>query len=72
MGQVRALFYKYWILTKRQKMGFVCQAITPLMCLALIRLCLYLANTIPMKMNIDNFGVAPRLIYPANVMTPKW
>jgi hypothetical protein len=72
MGQKKALFYKYWILTKRSKLAFICQVVTPLMCLAIIRLTLYLAATIPAQINLNKYGVVPRLIYPANLLTPKW
>lgn len=46
MTQTKALFYKYWILTKRTKLGFACQVITPLLCLALVKLILYLVSSI--------------------------
>ena len=46
MGQTKALTYKYWILTKRSKMGFACQIITPLLCLFLIRLVIYITSKI--------------------------
>ena len=46
MGQTKALTYKYWILTKRSKVSFACQAFTPLLCLFLIRLIIYLTSKI--------------------------
>ena len=72
MGQVKALFYKYWILTKRAKAAFVCQALTPLMCLAIIQLVLHLVDTIPFKQQLEKNSVIPTWIYPSNLIISKW
>ncbi len=72
MGQVKALFYKYWILTKRTKGAFFCQAITPIMALAIIQLVLYLVNTIPAKQQMGNNSVIPGWVYPSNLIINKW
>lgn len=71
MGQKKALFYKYWILTKRQKGATFCQLVTPLMCLGLIKLVLHLVNTADLPTEATD-GVIPALVYPANLITPKW
>lgn len=71
MGQKAALLYKYWILTKRQKLGFACQILTPLICLGLIKLILHFVGGANVPDQISN-GVIPALIYPANLIIPKW
>ena len=35
MGQEKALIYKQWIITKRNKFGFICQLVTPIACLVI-------------------------------------
>ena len=72
MGQVKALFYKYWILTKRSKASLTCQIITPLLSLALISLVLHLAENLSIKDTLDSKGLIPTQIYPSNIITQKW
>ena len=72
MGQVKALFYKYWILTKRSKLGFFCQVLTPLLCLGIIKLTLYLSSNFDLPANTDANQTLPVWIYPSNLLTTKW
>ena len=79
MGQKKALFYKHLLLTKRQKMAFGCQAVTPLLSLALIRLLIYLINKAVQQATsqqsggpVSNSTVIPLLIYPSNLLNPNW
>lgn len=44
MGQIGALLYKQWILTRRQRLGLCCEVMTPLFSLLLIWCTLYLAK----------------------------
>lgn len=70
MGQLEALLYKQWILTKRQKLSFCCQIFTPMFSLALIWAVIYVVkNTdiIPTSQTptagFDPDGVIPTYIY---------
>ena len=69
MGQKKALFYKYFILTKRQWAACGCQVVTPLLCLALIKAVIFIINDVQSD-QADT--TVPSLIYPANLLTPKW
>lgn len=74
MGQKSALFYKYWILTKRQKAGFCCQIFSPLFGIALISLILsnmegISGGNLPGMFDSE---VLPSSIYFSNLITPKW
>jgi hypothetical protein len=73
MGQRLAIFYKYWLLTKKQKIGFCCQVISPLFCLMLIKLIIFIVSNV--KIEIGGFNgssVIPVGLYPCNLITPKW
>ena len=73
MGQKTAIFYKYWILTKKQKCSFCCQIITPLLCLGLIKLIMTIVSNVTIsKGGILGSSVVPSSIYPCNLLTPKW
>lgn len=73
MGQKKAIFYKYWILTKKQKCSFCCQVVTPLLCLGLIKLIMVLVNNVTIsKGGLLGSSVVPSNIYPCNLLTPKW
>lgn len=73
MGQIKALFYKNWQLTKKQKGSFCCQVISPLICLGLIKLLLYLVSKAKINVNaMTEDGVIPETIYPCNLLTPRW
>lgn len=71
MGQQAALFFKYWILTKRQKSAFLCQVVTPLICLGLIKLITHALRNMNPNQSVDT-GVIPSGIYWTNIMTPEW
>lgn len=73
MGQKKALFYKYWILTKKQKMAFFCQIITPLVCLGLVKIIIFIMEGVHLKVEgFNGSSVFPSNFYPANLLTPKW
>ena len=45
MGQIKALLYKQWIITKRQKVGLICELATPLFSLILIYAVIYIVRS---------------------------
>lgn len=67
MGQITALFYKQWILTKRQKAGCICQTFLPLACLVLIYIVLTKTKNLTfLPERPDDDGVTPAYALPAN------
>lgn len=73
MGQKTALFYKNWQLTKKQKAGFICQVLSPLICLGLIKLLLHFITSANISPNaMTGTDIIPSTIYPCNLLTPKW
>ena len=74
MGQLDALIYKQWILTKRQHVSFYCQILTPLFSILLLWAVIYtvkntdltdsLTPSINTNRTFDPEGVIPTYIYP--------
>ena len=79
MGQIGALFYKYLMLSKRQKAGLACQIISPLLGVILIKIILWRIEVAKEKAEREAppgafgaDGVIPSAFYISNMITPKW
>ena len=81
MGQLDALIYKQWILTKRQRLSFGCQIITPLFSILMIWGILYIVKNTDLSSNdlvpnaergsLDLNGVIPTYVYPGYLVNPQ-
>ena len=76
MGQVRALLYKQWILTKRQKVGLVCELLTPLFSLILIWSSIYIVRHQKIDLGLENNnqsddGVLPTYFHVGYLSNPS-
>ena len=73
MGQIKALLYKNLQITKRLKAAWLCQILTPLICITLIKLMLLTNGNFKLsKVGLHTSSIFPTKFYPCNLITPKW
>jgi len=72
MGQLNALFYKQWLISRRKVFSFLCQILAPVISILFIVLMTTLSRTFTRAFQgVDGDTLFPQIIYPANMINTK-